>query len=318
MIKIKLNESKKLLLELLVKNLTGKEKPTSFYFKVIGKEVILGNNFDGEEKQEKSSYGGSNTYGKPNGRIDLLKKEMILYVIGEDTWSANALSAQSPEIKKVVRQFGVKRVRTEIPNGAHGPEEQEHKPNDSAIPTYVNPKEQLPKIGFSGRSHDNILKIYKLGLAPRNVTKANSNFKAMHDNTIFFSADYKKALAYSRGYPKCVFEFKIPDQAKIIPDYDARGAGGEKGTNYTKGLVPGEFDDIGYKQITGHTSNFDQNQMSDSKQMGLFGYIGRIPSNHIMYVYINGKKYPFAKYCQSLINKSKKEEPSEAGRGRIR
>lgn len=303
MIKIRLNESRKILKELFIKNETGTENPTYFFFKVNNnKQITLFPN----EADKKSEYQYYDRFC--DGYIDLDTKSMIVFSTGSDTLSG--FSIQAEIFKKIARQFGIKKVSQRQKAG-----EEQSRTKKEPVVRKLEPSGKLPKIGFRGMSIQNLLKVYSKGILPRSISKAYSNFgsDAAHTNTIFFTSDFEKARLYSRSSEKCVVEFKIPDESKIISDYDTPGA---KEKNYERYNTDGQSD---YNsEIRGKISNNDKQEMSYSKERGLFGYLGRIPPNHIMYVYIGDKKYPFAKYCESLKNQSNNNSIEGTERGRIR
>lgn len=283
MIKIKINESKEIIKELFVKNETGTEKPTFFFFKINdNKKITLFSNETSNDNLDRFC----------DGYIDLDSKSMIVFTKGYDTGSG--LSIQAEIFKKISKQFGIKKVSQKQRKG-------ESRQNNEPVVRKLE-KTGLPKIGYRGMTLQNLLKVYQKGILPRNISKAYSNFGPMaaHTNTIFFTSDFEKARLYSRSAEKCVVEFKIPDESKIISDYDVSGA---REKNYERYNT--ENSTQYNSEIKGKVSNDDKYEIKQSKDQGLFGYLGRIPPNHIMYVYIDDRKYPFVKYCELLLNKLK-------------
>jgi len=197
----------------------------------------------------------------------------------------------SPLIKKVCQALGARQIYSsqEYTNGNINWETQKR----------YTKKDLLGKIGeiaYHGTCTEYFPSIFKNGLFPGESVSNYDNIQ--HDEYIFLSSTFAEAEGhavhtantvngnrnknraknrrYGEAFPM-VLQIKIPDRAKIGPDYDAD-------LYSTNDPVFPDFG--GEKRSYSSVSN-----MKTSTHLGLFSYKGRIPSEFIQkyYLRVNGK-----------------------------
>ena len=144
---------------------------------------------------------------------------------------------------------------------------------------------------YHGTSLKYLEAISKTGIRPMDK---NSNYdKINHSDKIFFTSNKERALFHANtaalktnSFP-ILLKFKIPDVNKIVIDYDlAMDFYGEDADVSQK---------LGYSNIKKYSGGFqkDKTIIKDSEKvnilnkMGVFGYLGRIPSSFIEEVLID-------------------------------
>lgn len=170
---------------------------------------------------------------------------------------------QSILLNKVVKQLNINKVIYEDIDGESYYQisryELPHKKDYRKIPS-----------AFHGTSSKYAQKIIKEGLRPN---LGLNNFKTTgiptHEDVVFLTTNFSKAEYHARIATRAtkspfevIFEFKIPDQEKIKPDYDISKL----------------------KQ-----DDFIEDDQKSSKDLGVFAYEGRIPPNFITNYWIKSE-----------------------------
>ena len=219
--------------------------------------------------------------------------ERTIHVSGYD--KGNAVS--SVMLKKIIKQLKIKRVTID-----------DLESGDSI--TYSSKKSigDIPSIGFHGTNTLNLIHIMRYGI---NASLGASNFGhsgVYHDEDVFFGAtfdiakfyaehsryDYSKTYNWNKtpkkpGAEAVVIELNIPDRDKVIPDFDADAMSTQnKHYNHEKDVSSSHMKSIGI-----------------SKEMGKFGYKGRILPTAFRWIYI----------FSQIENRWKKFKPSTVTAG---
>lgn len=169
-------------------------------------------------------------------------------------------STDSADIKKILKELnlkGVKVINTEPETG-----EEDHFTDEEG--KY-----------YHGTCLKFLNNIYKKGIQPNDI----SNFGDIKTKgMVFFTSNYEKAVWHSKkaasvnnSYP-CVIELRVPDKSKMIVDFDLANA------YYSD---DSKIKDIGYEPNKNRYRNNYDTKRDISNKIGVFGYKGRIPSNHI-------------------------------------
>ncbi|MCK9458558.1 MAG: hypothetical protein M0R80_02880 [Proteobacteria bacterium] len=199
---------------------------------------------------------------------------------GEDSISP----VTSPLVKKVVAALKAKSVQFET-NQSFSKEQDVPSYQRQDNTSYWDRTEiyrrkdilgQIPETAFHGTSTKYLPDILKWGLMPG---QAESNYgDIMHEDKIFLAFKFSEAESHAthtggrtKNYP-VVIQVKIPDRARLLPDYDA-----DKSTS-----TPTYPDFVGGKPNTYSSVS----PMKASKHQGVVGYKGRIPANFIEAVYL--------------------------------
>lgn len=169
-------------------------------------------------------------------------------------------------IKKVAAQLGLD--ASVLQSDMSGNEELVDKSNMKGVPHI--------ETAYHGTTTNYIDSIMKIGLRPRNVTKSKTNYSNIeHGDAIFFTTKIGKAMYHAqnashRGGLPLIISFSIPDQSKIIPDYDIDINSGGKT----------------YAHIEKYTGRTSVRKMAGdpaklSREFGNYGYRGSIPPKFI-------------------------------------
>lgn len=144
---------------------------------------------------------------------------------------------------------------------------------------------KVAKTVYHGTSSDFLPGIMKFGLTPNKPT----NYPGIqHKGLVFFTSDYDNAAYHAwhtsdrtPGDP-AILQIKIPDMAKLEPDYDIDGNSSRT-----------HYNDIGWG--TYQSTNMSQNSTQLSREFGIYGYKGRIPASHIesVAVLLNASDYGY-------------------------
>lgn len=169
-------------------------------------------------------------------------------------------------VKKVAAQLGLD--MSALQSDMSGNEELVHKSNMKGVPHITT--------AYHGTTTKYIDSIMKIGLRPRNVTRSKTNYSNIeHVDAIFFTTKIGKAMYHAHtatrhgGLP-LIISFSIPDQAKIIPDYDIDiNSGGETYAHIQKYLGRASVN-----KMTGEPVKL-------SREFGIYGYRGSIPPKFI-------------------------------------
>lgn len=147
-------------------------------------------------------------------------------------------------------------------------------------------KGKIPDIVYHGTTTAYLPSIMKLGLKPG---ERKTNYEAVdHPEAVFFASRFDEAWAHavhttskigSRGFSEpVVIGMKIPDPAKLIPDYDIDQ--GAEGTNFD--YIDAKTRELGRK----YGPRMKGKSMSLSQEFGIYGYKGRIPTKFMMEYHI--------------------------------
>jgi hypothetical protein len=181
-------------------------------------------------------------------------------------------------IKKVVKALG-----------AQGVESPGHIDNSDRTYRYEI-KGDINDIGYHGTTEKYLRDILSLGIKPG---ESETNYPGIvHNDAVFFSSKFSEAQhhathAVSRpvnpgsykkdsiGGDPMIIEFEIPDKDLIIPDYDV-----DMGSENT-----GRYDYVEQRPKE-DGSKMKGRAMPLSREMGIYGYSGRIPASFIKAYYI--------------------------------
>ena len=210
------------------------------------------------------------------GRSDILfgdidKKTMTLNITSNlSTFKLDPRS--SLLIKKVVDVLGIRNVEY-----SYGDDEEEEVHGSEV-------RGEMPSVAYHGTTITYLRSIFKLGLVPG---KEETNYEGIsHDEAVFFSTRFDEALhhavhtASKKGGHPVVLALKVPDEALLIPDYDVDIGAGDTGCY---DYVCSKLRD---KQKKSYDRAMKQKSSTLSKEFGMYGYKGRIPSNFIESYYI--------------------------------
>jgi len=169
-------------------------------------------------------------------------------------------------IQKVVKQLGIKNV--EYGNMA-GDVDSTYSPNEI--------KGKLPEYGYHGTSLRRLRGILKTGIAAQNM----GNWGNIHTSgAIFFAVGdsiprfHAHRTATKDSDIPVIIKFKLPDQSKIFADYDVAS---ELYGSWSPHL-PSEYSNSSTMPARGNDYIKNQKRPQNLwKDMGIFGYKGRIP-----------------------------------------
>lgn len=279
---------KTMLDELIVKDLTSGQKYKHF-IAWKDKLFILDDNSDISSALEHLSHHPSKIDKNIDTLDDLLNVVMDmpedvlsgtynsndrhLYIQG---YKGNPIT--SVLLKKIIKQLRIKTVeRTDVSD------------DDNIITKAHKTTGEIPKIGFHGTNTINLEKILRAGI---DISKGEGNFThndVYHTEEIFFGATFDIAKFYANhstydhnnrsydgvkkksGAEPAIIEFKITDPSKIVPDFDA-DAITTKDKYYQHNVDQRDFSDM--------------KSMGLSKEIGKFGYNGRILPTSFLWIYI--------------------------------
>ena len=190
--------------------------------------------------------------------------------------------------KKVVKQLGINVV-----NGMslYGDEE------DTTAFYPENMRGGLPDTVYHGTTIDVLLKVLKKGLVPQD--SGNWEDQNIHTpDVIFFAVDaalpefHATRRAESINGIPVIIEFKIPDENKVVPDYDVASELYGTGDESLLGSVyqHTDFKETGWKldRLERWKETLGKVHKRPEKlfgEFGVFGYKGRIPPSHLIRIY---------------------------------
>jgi 8-oxo-dGTP pyrophosphatase MutT (NUDIX family) len=166
-------------------------------------------------------------------------------------------------VKKVVKELGASGV-TYMPSDA-GDEQLSHR----------QLRGKIPDIMYHGTTTDYIPGLLKFGLVPG---EKETNYEGIsHPDAVFFSSRFDEALHHAAhtagkvGGDPMVVALRIPDKALMIPDYDVDVGSGDTGC----------YDYICQSLRDRQRGDLDVDSFSLSREVGVYGYKGRIPASFL-------------------------------------
>lgn len=192
-------------------------------------------------------------------QFDSVKKTMWLHHSGTFRLSPTS----SLLVKKVMQQLGAKQI-----DHSDSVDEETISHQSEEV------KGDIPNDLFHGTNLSSAVNIVRHGLMPK---PEKTNYKqVVHDDCVFLTSHIDEAAHHAsvaakntkedRSNKGVVFVFSIPDKSKIIPDYDV---------------------DINSSETLWSKMNDTQKNLPNrdsyklTKEVGLFGYRGRIPASFI-------------------------------------
>jgi len=188
--------------------------------------------------------------------------------------SAQPSPYTSPLVKKVAQTLKLRTVKY----SATDPTEDER----TKSVTRPQMKGNWPDIAFHGTSTAHIENILVQGLNPGESASNWEQIGIHHYDRIFLTVKFEEAqfhavrTASGQGHKETaglpiVVAVRIPDKNLIVPDYDIDAHAGR--TSYGHERERKSYDAL-----------YSVSSSKASKHAGIFGYKGRIPANHIVYI----------------------------------
>jgi len=174
-------------------------------------------------------------------------------------------------VKKVVKTLGANGA-SYAPMGGEG---------DPEFVGRYQIKGKIADTMYHGTTSNYLPGLMKLGLVPG---KEKTNYEGInHPAAVFFSSRFDEAQHHAThtaskvGGDPVVLELKVPDPALLIPDYDVDMGAGDTGC----------YDYI-CKTLRDNQSSqsVDTDSFSLSREVGIYGYKGRVPAAAISGYYI--------------------------------
>lgn len=210
-------------------------------------------------------------------RPDVLVAEIINgYIVINSRYNYRQ-SKNSTDIKKLKKALNME-IKINFSSGPYLEKEEEYD---------IDFEEMEDSYFYHGTSINFLESISKKGIMPNPKRTNYPNIK--HKDKIFLTSNIEKAYYHSvtssinNNSLPVIIKFKIPDISKLVPDYDLSieffGVNNEinKKLGYSEiknQIGMGSFDYTNTKVDSSRKSSF-------IKKMGIYGYIGRIPSSKI-------------------------------------
>ena len=128
---------------------------------------------------------------------------------------------------------------------------------------------------YHGTTSNYLENILKFGLVPG---ESKTNYEGIsHPTAVFFSSRMEEAqhhavhTAGKVGGDPVIVNLKVPDPDLLIPDYDVDMGAGDTGC----------YDYICHTLRSRQAGNLDTDSFSLSREVGVYGYKGRVPSSAI-------------------------------------
>ena len=168
-------------------------------------------------------------------------------------------------VKKVVKELGVRKIV--YPADYNWGDEEE-------VPFY-GARGKIADVMYHGTTSNYLENILKFGLVPG---ESKTNYEGIsHPNAVFFSSRMEEAqhhavhTASKVGGDPVIASLNVPDPALLIPDYDVDMGAGDTGC----------FDYICHTLRNRQAGDLDVDSFSLSREVGVYGYKGRIPASAI-------------------------------------
>lgn len=196
-------------------------------------------------------------------------------------------------IKKVVGQLRLKSVTTD---------------SGESTETYKKKKivGEIPDIAYHGTSFKYLEKIIYTGIRPNESESNYSKQFIEHYDYIFFATRIAEAMHHAsttahntKSYP-VIIEFKIPDKALIVPDFDVDTIASMAHYDY--------IDPTDREQFRKHSKVPTTDSMKFSKEVGIYGYKGNIKPGFFTKIYFSEKEevYEINDFKKFTIKQMKK------------
>ena len=287
------------LTEIIVQDLTvGVDNPHRFFVGWQEKLFILDDDSDitpvkahlRRHPAFKEKYAGTSVYEIVSYAGDDMPPDVVAgdYNPVERTLNLRGVDKANPAtsviLRKIIKKLRIKKI-TRINYATDDEETFDPKKNIAGIPTK----------GYHGTNTISLQGILKRGIKAGAGIGNFEHRQIHHETEVFFAATFSDATFYAEqsvydfskrnvytgpkkrpGAHRVVLEVKIPDPALVVPDYDAESHStiDTETPHYTRTSSPETFGAAPAKAIT------------LSKEMGKFGYSGRILPQHITWVYI--------------------------------
>ena len=267
-----------------------------------GRYWKLGEDLTPEEAAEIEEYTGMDEFGYSHSihdlrgilepRPDILVARVSENVLYTDNIAMSHNPVTSDLIKKLVKELGIQYSASST-MAADGDDEESRFAGDDFTG-------KMPTTLFHGTSSKHIRSIAKLGLVPG---KVESNWdKIKHPGIIFGAANIGAVTFHANrtagvedgtinmdngiesDFP-VVIEFRIPDPSKLIPDYDVAAVFLDTDDSQLRD----RYNDMEtfHRQSSSGDNIASHTDGKGWKDMGVFGYTGRIPPSHIVAIHSN-------------------------------
>ena len=174
-------------------------------------------------------------------------------------------------VKKVAKQLGVSNVTTG---------ETEFNKNTRQVTPFGQATGRVSNVMYHGTSTMYLGNLLRLGLVPG---KSETNFEGLsHPKAVFFTSNLAKALGHAEhtsekvGGEPVIIELRVPDSNLLMPDYDVD-------TLSVNGDACYDYVCSAYRAF-GPKLKIDS--MALSRELGIFGYNGRVPASHLKGYYL--------------------------------
>jgi len=168
-------------------------------------------------------------------------------------------------VKKVVKELGARKIV--YPADYNWGDEEE-------VPFY-GARGKVADVMYHGTTSNYLENILKFGLVPG---ESKTNYEGIsHPNAVFFSSRMEEAqhhavhTAGKVGGDPVIVNLKVPDPDLLIPDYDVDMGAGDTGC----------YDYICHTLRSRQAGNLDTDSFSLSREVGVYGYKGRVPASAI-------------------------------------
>ena len=183
----------------------------------------------------------------------------------------------SLQAKKVAKELGVKTVTFRYTDYIS---KDDTKDKDISVKKL---KGKVPRVMFHGTSTRELKSMLKYGLDPGRGRSRFATQRIFHPDHVFVAATFEHAQFYAsnavtvdrsnkQGWDSfpIIIELELPDPSLLVPDYDADSTAGTK--SYFNRVNPAPNPTV-------------MKAMGVSREVGKWGYNGRIPSSFFKWVY---------------------------------
>ena len=165
---------------------------------------------------------------------------------------------------------------------------------------------EIPDIAYHGTSFKYLEKIIYTGIRPNEAESNYSKQFIEHYDYIFFATRIGEAMHHSATTARntkslpVIIEFKIPDKALIVPDYDIDTLGTMSHYDY---INPKDRE-----KFRKYSKMPETDSMKLSKEFGIYGYKGNIKPGFFTKIYFSEKEevYGMSDFKKFTIKQMKK------------